>query len=199
MESVQDKSWHDYLAKIKTLSHRDIVERAVRLLPDNISCVVECGCGVGRNSQYLIEQGLNVHAFDKDVNAVNLCRMRFLGEANFAICISNLDSYIYPANGLVVASESLFFCEPECFALSWHNLACSIQIGGLFCGDFLGIKDTWDQHESATVMRLSDTDIKRLFTTFDILEWHEKDTSGSNMSGQERHRHTHTVLARKRH
>lgn len=199
MESVQDKSWHDYLAKIKALNHRDIVERAVNLLPSSTQCVVESGCGDGRNSQYLIDQGFNIHAFDKDANAVNLCRIRFIDKPNFAICLSDLDRYVYPSNGLVLASESLFFCDPQCFALSWHNLSCSIQTGGLFCGDFLGIKDTWDLHGSGDVMRLSENEIKRLFSTFDILEWHEKDTSGSNMSGQKSHRHTHSLIARKRH
>jgi hypothetical protein len=160
--------------------------------------VVESGCGDGRNSQYLIDQGLNVHAFDNDANAVNLCRMRFIDNPNFAICLSDLNSYIYPTNGFVLASESLFYCDPQCFDLAWHNLTRSIQAGGIFCGDFLGNKDTWSLHESARVMCLSEHEIKRLFTAFDILEWHEKDTSGSNMSGQERHLHTHSLIARKR-
>lgn len=197
MKSVGDKSWHDYLAKIKRLPHWDILEKAVALLPEGSTNVVDCGCGVGNNSQYLIDKGLDVHAFDKDANAVNVCRMRFINQAKYSVCLSNLDSFIYPPTGLVVASTCFFFCNPQHFANCWHNLSQSIQAGGVFCGDFLGLDDTWERQGVEAVIRFSEAEIKRLFSSFEIIEWHEKNTTGNNISGQKVNRHTHTLLVRK--
>ena len=198
MESGQDKSWKEFLAKIETFSHRDIVERAVNFLPENTRCVVDCGCGDGRNSQYLLNQNLEVHAFDQDVSAVNLCRMRFLKYPSFAVCLSSHEQYIYPANSLVLAFDNFLVSSPENFALCWHNLSCSIEMNGLFCGDFLGVKDSWSNQYNQDAMKFSEADIRTLLSAFDILEWQVKDTSVTTMSSQEKHKHTHTLLARKR-
>ena len=197
MESFPDSTWHDYLAKIKTKPHREILEKVVELLPKDILCAVECGCGVGNNSQFLIDNGLNVHAFDKDSNAVNLCRMRFINESNFAICLSDLDTYIYPSNGLVIADSSFFVCNPKRFEICWHNLARSIQLGGLFCGDFLGLNDSYAKQDPDNVLALSEADIRRYFSSFEIIDWHERNRSGVNFQGEEINRHSHTLLARK--
>ena len=197
MESFPDKTWHDYLAKIKTKPHREILEKVIALLPGDILCAVDCGCGVGNNSQFLIDNGINVHAFDKDPNAVNLCRMRFLDDVNFAICLSDLSTYIYPANSLVLASSSFFLCDPKHFEICWYNLSRSIQVDGLFCGDFLGINDSYVKQDPDNILALSEADIRRHFSSFEIIDWHETNRMGISSSGEDVNRHSHTLLARK--
>lgn len=198
MESIEDDSWVKYLAKIERLSHKDVVERAVKRLPQTDCCVVDCGCADGRNSKYLIQQGFNVHAFDHKVNAVNVCRMRFHHNRNFAVCLSHVSNYIFPPNHLVVAFSSLYFNDAKTFAISWQNLIRSIQEGGLFCGDFIGMKDTSEQQVNACVLKFSKRELVNLFGSFELLELHENETLGKDILGQSHYHHTFTVLAQKR-
>ena len=196
---MEDITWEEYLAKIKEIPHQDIVARAVNLLPSStypISAIDTC-CGDGHNSQYLVDHGIDVHAFDQDVNMVNLSRMRFQQHANFAICLSDINNYIFPSNELVLALSSLFFSLPHSFELNWHNLTVSIRAGGLFCGRFLGRNDTYACLQSDHALLLTEQEINQLFSHFDIIEWHEDVNLVRDSKGSLTHHHTHTVLARK--
>ena len=201
MEECNDTTWQEYLAKIKDIPHQDIVARAVNLLPGSNAplSVIDTGCGDGRNSQYLVDKGLDVHAFDQDVNMVNLSRMRFQQHANFAICLSDIDHYIFPPNELVLAFSSLFYSSPHRFELNWHNLIVSIRAEGLFCGRFLGRNDTYANLHSDQALLLGEQEIQRLFSFFDILEWHEEVNLIKDVKEgvTHHHTHTHTLLARK--
>ncbi|HCG3503234.1 TPA: SAM-dependent methyltransferase, partial [Acinetobacter baumannii] len=47
----------------KELKHRPILEKALGYFPNLPLVAIDCGCGAGNESAYLLSKGFNVHAF----------------------------------------------------------------------------------------------------------------------------------------
>ncbi len=53
----------------KELKHRPILEKALGYFPNLPLVAIDCGCGAGNESAYLLSKGFNVHAFDISIDA----------------------------------------------------------------------------------------------------------------------------------
>ncbi|WP_157735980.1 class I SAM-dependent methyltransferase [Granulosicoccus antarcticus] len=76
---------------------------------------IDCGCGAGRDTAFLLGKGFTVHAFDKELEAVEFCQKRFESNGNFHATQACFSDFHYPPASLVMAHASLFFCpDPPC-------------------------------------------------------------------------------------
>ncbi|MBL4679703.1 MAG: class I SAM-dependent methyltransferase [Pseudomonadales bacterium] len=104
---------------------------------------IDCGCGAGRNSEYLRNKGFEVHGFDPDNEAIEICKKQFQDDDKAHFSCDSFSTFKYPSASLVVASMSLFFCPALEFDASWKRITESLSVGGVFCGSFLGPNDSW--------------------------------------------------------
>ncbi|WP_104024136.1 class I SAM-dependent methyltransferase [Vibrio hyugaensis] len=191
--------WNEYYQKVAKQPHRPNVERAANLLALNNKTAIDAGCGTGRDSNYLLNQGFTVHAFDAHEDAVETCLTRFEGNPCFYISQSCFSDFHYPQCSLFIASASLFFCPSEEFDNVWQKIDAALMSGGVFCGDLLGVKDSWVEAEShPNISAFTKSQVDALFEGYDIIHFHERDEDGTTAVGNTKHWHMFSITAVKR-
>lgn len=187
--------WREYYQKALSRPHHKRTEFAVTLNQSPSRVAVDCGCGTGSDIDYLERQGYQVHGFDVNPDSVAICRDRFANNALVEISQSSFEAYDYPQNGLVIANSSLFFAEPSVFEDTWHKLAASIAIGGVFAGDFMGTKDSWVNNYRSSITPVTESKLQQLLVDFDIIKFDERDESARTSLGKLKHWNTYSVVA----
>lgn len=190
--------WRQYYEKALSRPHSKRTEFAVRLNESNLKVATDCGCGTGSDIEYLDKQGYQVHGFDINPDSVAICRDRFGSKSLVDISASSFESFDYPKSGVVIANSSLFFADPNQFASTWSNIRSSIEIGGVFAGDFMGFKDSWANNYRSPTTSLSESEVKALFSGFEIVRFFERDETAKTSLGRMKHWHTYSVVAVKR-
>ena len=190
--------WRQYYEKSLSRPHSKRTEFAVQLNESSLKIATDCGCGTGSDIEYLAQQGFQVHGFDINPDSVAICRDRFGAKSLVNVTESSFESFDYPKSGVVIANSSLFFADPNQFESTWHNIKSSIEIGGAFAGDFMGCKDSWAHSYRSPTTPLSESEVKALFSGFEIIKFFERDEAAKTSLGRMKHWHTYSVIAVKR-
>jgi SAM-dependent methyltransferase len=176
--------------------------QAIRLVgKDRIA--IDCGCGAGKDIEYLRGNNFVVHAFDLEAESINRCRERFKTDEKVFLSQASFTSYSYPSASLILADASLFFCPRAEFDLAWRKIIESLIPGGIFVGSFLGPNDTMagpDYDKEAfwpDVLVFNEDELKSKFRQFEIATWDELETSGKTAQGEPHHWHIFSVIAKK--
>ncbi|MEI8593654.1 class I SAM-dependent methyltransferase [Photobacterium sp. Hal280] len=190
--------WRQYYKKALSRPHSKRTEFAASLNASNLKIATDCGCGTGCDIHYLEQQGYQVHGFDINPDSVAICRDRFGAKSLVEISESSFESFDYPKVGLIIANSSLFFADPSFFEAIWGNIKSSIEVGGVFAGDFMGTKDSWAKNYRSPVTPLSESEVKALFSDFEVVRYFERDETAKTSLGKMKHWHTYSVVAIKR-
>lgn len=190
--------WRQYYEKALSRPHLKRTEFAIRLNESNLRVATDCGCGTGSDIEYLEQQGFLVHGFDINLDSIAICRDRFGSKPLVDIAESSFESFDYPKSSVVIANSSLLFADPEQFKSTWSNIKTSIEIGGVFAGDFMGFKDSWANNYRTPTTPLSESEVKALFSDFEIVRFLERDESATTSLGKMKRWHTYSVVAVKR-
>ena len=194
---INEPPWEAYFQRVVSQPHRKLVEFAASLNLELPLEAIDCGCGTGSDIAYLVGCGYRVHAFDAHDKAVRTCTERFAGNPKVVISKNSFENYTYPICSLVIANSSLFFCEQTKFDLAWNRISAALSLGGIFCGDFLGNRDSWASDSTRIQTVLTSNNVAALFSDFQILKWDERDELGVTALGRSKNWHTFTVVARK--
>lgn len=157
---------------------------------------IDCGCGVGNESAFLLEQGYHVHGFDTSAIAADICKARFAGQSHYQFTQCGFEAFNYPQSSLIMANASLYFCEKAKFAQVWQAWQQSLQSGGVLLVDFLGIEDEWLQ-TSPDMLAFTEDELRKLLQTFEILTLKEIKGIYPLRAGGEKFWHSFIVVARK--
>ncbi|UTW01619.1 class I SAM-dependent methyltransferase [Marinomonas rhizomae] len=190
--------WLQYYEKALSRPHLKRTELAARLNESNLKVATDCGCGAGSDIQYLEQQGFQVYGFDSNPESVAICRDRFASKSLVQISESSFECFDYPKSGVVIANSSLFFADPNYFDTTWSSIKSSIEVGGVFAGDFMGLKDSWAKNYRSPTSPLSESDVKALFSDFEIVRFFERDEKAKTLLGRVKHWPTYSVVAVKR-
>jgi len=120
---------------------RSDLKQAIKLI-DEPKIAIDCGCGAGRDIEYLLANGFVVHAFDIEEESILRCRDRFKDNASVFLSQDSFNNFSYPLASLVLADASLFFCPESDFNEVWCKIKESLTPEGIFVGSFLGPNDT---------------------------------------------------------
>jgi tellurite methyltransferase len=140
------KDWSEYQAK----TYKDDV---CKLLVDflntyKVKTAVDLGCGAGNETVYMLKEGINVTAVDKQLNSKFILnrinkeetrRVKFIEED-----FQNLD---IPSAQLVTAFFSIPFCNPDKFDNLWNRIYNSLETNGYFVGQLFGNRDAWKENK----------------------------------------------------
>jgi len=187
-----------YYEKALSRPHLKRTELAVQLNESNTNVATDCGCGPGSDIEYLERQGYQVHGFDINPDAVDMCKERFGSKYLVEISESSFELFDYPKSGVVIANSSLFFADPTQFESTWRKIESSIEVGGVFAGDFMGIKDSWASNYRSPTTPLTESQVKALFSNFEIISFNERDDVAKTSLGKFKHWHMYSVIAVKR-
>lgn len=190
--------WCRYYDKALYRPHSKRTEFAARLNESDLKVATDCGCGAGSDIHYLEQQGFQVYGFDINPESVAICRDRFGSESLVKISESSFESFNYPKSGVVIANSSLFFADPNHFEVTWDRIKCSIEVGGVFAGDFMGFNDSWAEKYHSPTTPLSASEVKTMFSEFEIVRFFERDEMAKTSLGKMKHWHTYSVVAVKR-
>ena len=193
-----DKIWRKYYQKVLSKAHEPRTKFAVKLNKSKLKIAIDMGCGTGSDSAYMAQLSYQVHSFDINSESISICQERFKNDPQITISKSSFENYDYPTCGVIIANSSLFFADPNQFQTTWERIIASIEIGGVFTGDFMGINDSWAKGYRSSTTPMTRTAVEALFDRFEIIRFHERDELGKTAIGKTKHWHTFSVVAIKR-
>ncbi|NGN98428.1 class I SAM-dependent methyltransferase [Grimontia sp. S25] len=194
----QQAKWNQYYQKVSPIPHRKLVERAQKLDKTGHRVAVDCGCGSGAETAYLLAQQYEVYAFDFNEDAVTLTHQRCKSHPKLNLTLDSFSEFEFPVSNLITANNSLFFCEAKELDAVWSRIRSSLIRGGVFCGDFIGHNDTWNQDTGRALAPVDKVMLDDMFKGFEIVFSKERDELGKTAIGNEKHWHTFTLIAIKR-
>lgn len=159
---------------------------------------VELGCGAGRDTVYLIRNGWNVLAIDReDVETRIVSKLLVEELEQFEFFKQRFEDIELENSNLVVANFSLPFCNKNDFKKLWAKINHSVLKDGYFVGNFLGDKDEWKIAKEKMTFLTKDQ-VMELFRDFEIVEFKEVEKDGLTGLGKMKHWHIFNVIAKKK-
>lgn len=158
---------------------------------------IELGCGAGRDTIYLIKNGWNVLAIDReDVSSRIQSKLNKEEVKKFKFSQQKFENIKLEKNNLVVANFSIPFCNKKNFKELWNKINNSILKDGYFVGNFFGNNDEWKStKEEMTFM--TKKQVLELFENFEIIEIKEVEKDNLTGLGKMKHWHIFNVIAKK--
>jgi tellurite methyltransferase len=194
--SNENKNWETYYKKVSARPPRPLLIKGVAAFENTKNNLplkaVDFGAGAGVDTKYLLERGFSVCAIDKHEQS-NLLLNTLIGFGDLEVINQDFSIVEIPSNSFFYSSLSLPFCEANSFDDIWLRIVESIEVDGLFCGNFFGKNDDWKDK----LHTHSDEDISNLFSRFKILDRTEEEKDAPSATGPTKHWHIITIIAQK--
>ena len=196
------KEIREYYTETANQENRSDLVFATSLIESN-KIAIDCGCGAGSDIAYLRKEGFIVYAFDIEEESIKICRERFKDDDSVFLSQDSFSSFNYPESGLIVADASLFFCPETEFEKVWNKIYDSLTMGGIFCGSFLGSKDSMadssydkDVYWSNRLV-FTEEELWSKLKAFEVLKFTEHNVTGETPQGSPHQWHIYSVVAKK--
>lgn len=167
---------------------------------ENISIghALDLGCGIGKDTAYMLQNGWIVTAVDAEVTAQEFFNKKIPSEKSDQVkfIVSTYEEYPFSEEvNLVNASYALPFCSPSEFDNVMSRITQAISSGGRFAGQFFGLNDTWSKRPNMTFLT-KEAILKYFKNSYHIEFFQEKEWDGASASGP-KHWHVFDVVAKK--
>lgn len=169
--------------------------RAASLVPHR-ERALDLGCGAGRDTRYLLEQGFQVTAVDADTNAMAI--LATFPQERLRAAQSSFVDFSFENYDLINAHFSLPFLPREQFYAVFEKVRQALNPQGIFVGQFFGIHDQWNTPERAAAMTfLTREEAMQALEGLDVIEFEEEDVDSVVADGSPKHWHVFHIIARK--
>ena len=127
-----NKIYKYYKNTKNALPHKNVQKvLEMDIIPGN---AIYLGCGAGRDTIYLIKNGWNVLAIDKEETKGLIEEKLNENELkNFRFSLQNFQNVELEKNNLIVSNFSIPFCGKKYFKEFWNKIEESIEKGRIFC------------------------------------------------------------------
>jgi tellurite methyltransferase len=157
---------------------------------------LDLGCGAGRDTRYLLEQGFQVTAVDSDANAMAI--LATFPQEKLRAVHSSFVGFAFDNYDLINAHFSLPFLPREQFYAVFGKVREALNLEGIFVGQFFGIHDQWNTEERAVAMTfLTREEALQALEGLDVIEFEEEDIDSVVADGSPKHWHVFHIIARK--
>lgn len=193
----QKESWDKYYERTSKFEPSKGLEKAVELLGHG-GRALDLGCGAGRDSGYLVDNGFQVIALDSEGSSeIFINRLKNRGDIRFVQC--SYDQYEFPIEhfDIINAHYALPFNPPDTFNEVFEKLKASLKPGGIFTGQLFGSNDEWNKPGSKMTFHTKQEALQ-LLEGLEIIKFEEvDDPNSSTANGAPKHWHYFNILARK--
>ena len=190
---MKEFRWKDFYKITKDRPPWPRLVQAVSLLTSGRDAL-DLGCGAGRDTRYLLEQGFMVTAVDNDAHAIAL--LAEFPQGHLKIVHSSFEAFRFETYDLVNAHYSLPFMPQEKFHLVFSRIMQALRAQGIFVGQFFGEHDEWNTpgNQMTFLTRKQAEDRLKGLT---VLEFQEEDIDSHVADGTPKHWHVFHIVAQK--
>jgi len=189
--------WTSYYTATAAGGPRETLLQALSLHSGPPGLALDLGCGTGRDTLVLLEQGWQVLALDAEPEALSALRERTpaLLQGRLETRQARFETVTLPGCDLLNSSFALPFCEPAQFPALWSGIAAAVRPGGLFCGQLFGERDSW---ASKGVTIVDAAALRQVLREWDVLLHREEEEDGHTAVGRPKHWHIHHLVLQRR-
>lgn len=157
---------------------------------------LDIGAGALKESQFLLDKGFEVTAFDSEPAAAAIAKT--IHNDKFHFQKASYSEFKYPQQeyDLVLAMYALPFTPPEQFDKVMRGVLGAVKPGGIFAGHFFGEQDEWNSGQN-NMSFLSEPTLHALFKDFEELYLREQKGEDSTDSGGMKYWHIYHIIARR--
>ncbi|HVB75183.1 MAG TPA: class I SAM-dependent methyltransferase [Ktedonobacteraceae bacterium] len=187
--------WNEFYKHTRERPPWPRLMRAISLLAQK-ERALDLGCGAGRDTRYMLEQGLQVTAVDADAHAMAILAT-FPQERLRAVQSSFVD-FVFERYDLINAHYCLPFLARDQFYAVFGRARAALLPAGIFVGQFFGIHDEWNTPERAGKMTfLTREEAMQALQGLEIVAFEEEDIDSVVADGSPKHWHVFHIIARK--
>ncbi len=188
------KDWSSYYQVTSELPPSKLLVRALEYV-EHRGRALDLGAGGLKDTRYLLGLGFRVTAVDAEPSVS--VAVEQLGSDRVTTVTARFEDVVLAERSfdLVSAMFSLPFVEPASFDRVFAMLKDSLVAGGIFCGQFFGVRDQWAQNPAMTFHTRGHIDA--LLAGMQELLIEEREYDGTTANGSPKHWHVFHVIARK--
>jgi tellurite methyltransferase len=159
---------------------------------------LDLGCGAGRDTLYLLEQGFEVTAVDADAQAMAILAT-FPHQERLHAVQSSFADFVFAPTGydIINAHFALPFAGKAGFDIVFERVKRALRPGGIFVGQIFGVNDQWNRPEQDTIAFHTRAEAEELLRGFELIEFEEEDVDSHTADGSPKHWHVFNIIARK--
>lgn len=201
--------WEEYYQtyNIYTNPREVLMFSLTKIKGKDFKYAIDLGAGEGISSEYLMKQGWKVLAIDgseifekymaKRFERSSMPMPRILKKSFEELTEKDFLDENGKKPKLIIAENSLPYCQPKYFNQVWNVLINSLESGSIIYCNLFGDKHGWAKNQSDTIVFLNEGQVRKLFDGFYINIWGEEDDLSDTVSGNKVHWHSFTVMATK--
>jgi tellurite methyltransferase len=188
---MKEFKWEDFYKITKDRPHWPLLAQAVSLLTHR-KYALDLGCGAGRDTRYLLDQGFYVTAVDSNLHAIAL--LADFPQDRLRAVQSSFETFEFETYDLINAHFALPFTPKERFHQVFARVKQALNPGGIFVGQFFGVNDEWntpENHMTFFTMEQAEDELKGL----KVVEFREEDVDSHVADGSPKHWHVFHIIA----
>jgi tellurite methyltransferase len=175
--------------------HRLLLDALAFMESTTSEVALDLGCGGGRDTRALLDNGFNVTAVDIELEAEPyISRLADTDRVQF-IC-SPFDTFSFGKYDFINAQWCLSFNRQDTLYRVIAAIKTALKPGGIFTCNFFGIRDGWN-NSSITKTFLSEEQLLALLVDMKLLYFNENEYDGTLADGGSKHWHVFDFIARK--
>ena len=160
--NYQNKTYGDNVCKL-------LIEFIDKYKVDN---AIDLGCGSGNETVYMVKNGIQVLAIDRQLNQdFILNRLSDDEKKLISFMESSFEDIELPKTRLLTAFFSIPFCNPNSFDELWDKIYDSIEDNGYFVGQLFGDRDAWNVVDSINTFPIEK--VKEYLKKYNIIKLEE--------------------------
>ena len=160
--NYQNKTYGDNVCKL-------LIEFIDKYKVDN---AIDLGCGSGNETVYMVKNGIQVFAIDRQLNQdFILNRLSDDEKKLISFMESSFEDIELPKTQMLTAFFSIPFCNPNSFDELWDKIYNSIEDNGYFVGQLFGDRDAWNVVDSINTFPIEK--VKEYLKKYNIIKLEE--------------------------
>ncbi|MES1022200.1 class I SAM-dependent methyltransferase [Gloeocapsa sp. BRSZ] len=191
---VFERKWSDYYQAVEGRPPRETLLMALEKFEEP-QFAVDLGCGDGRDTVELLKRGWRVLGIDGEAEAIARLQSRpYIDFNRLETRVMRFEDLVLPKSvDLINASFCLPFCPPEYFSDLWNKIVAALKVGGRFCGQFFGDRDSWAIYPNMS--HHTRAQVEALLQPFTVEVLQEEKHPGTTALGEHKHWHIFHIVA----
>lgn len=188
--------WKTYFEKHAKRKPREQLIRAISYCSSKTNAL-DLGAGTLVESAFLLENNFeHITAVDSSPQSIEFAK--YFDSKIFKLETKKFDEFKFEPNtyDLINAQYALPFHGKENFQTFINNIKSSLTVGGIFVGQFFGIRDEWNTPENKLSFQAKE-EVENFLSDMEIIEFQEEEKDGSTAAGNIKHWHVFHFIARK--